>query len=85
MHRGDPDLAIEDYSQSIRCGAVYGVDSYPNRAAAFLRKGNYDRAIADLSKAVELWPEVPRLRYLRAGAAGQWTTREVPSRLPRTA
>ena len=38
LERRDFDRAIADYTQSIRFGAAYGVDSYTNRAAAYLGK-----------------------------------------------
>jgi tetratricopeptide (TPR) repeat protein len=42
--------------------------AYNNRGAAFMNKGEYDEAIADLDKAIELSPEFA-MAYSNRGAA----------------
>ena len=46
--------------------------AYSNRAAAYRNKGDYDRAIADATKAIELDPEIRRrLQQPRQRLPGQ--------------
>ncbi len=65
--KGDYDLAIADYSRSIRFGLRNEL-VYLNRGSAYIRKGDYDRAIADFNRAGQLEPQDEYV-YLNRGLA----------------
>jgi tetratricopeptide (TPR) repeat protein len=48
--KGDWDRAIADYDEALRLDPK-NAGAYAGRAAAYLRKGNVDRALPDLTKA----------------------------------
>src|SRR5664279_4101309 len=54
--RGDNDLALLDYDQSIKENPAYA-KPYNNRGVARLRKGEYDKALEDLNEAISLDPK----------------------------
>ena len=49
--KGNYDLAIAEFSASIRLGER---EAYFGRAQAYFKKGDYDRAIADLDNVIQL-------------------------------
>ena len=57
--KGDYDLAISCCSDAIRRDPKE-VNAYCIRGLAYGRKGNYERAFADLDEAVQFEPEVCR-------------------------
>ena len=61
------DQAIESYSQAIRIDPTDKV-FYSNRSAAYLSKGDAEKALKDARKTVELDPSWPK-GYSRVGAA----------------
>ncbi len=55
--RGMRELTIQQYSRAIRSGALNKIelaDAYRHRGQAYLNKHLFQRAIADLSKAIEM-------------------------------
>jgi len=63
------DLRIATCTRQIESGKWEGHDlavSYSNRAIAYEAKGDYDQAIADYSKAIEINPKVADLLHNRA-------------------
>ena len=55
--KGDVDRAITDYDAAIGLKPDYAA-AYENRARAYVAKGDYTRAVADVTKAGELTPKV---------------------------
>jgi tetratricopeptide (TPR) repeat protein len=55
--KGEPDHAIQDYSQAIKLNGKFAA-AYNNRAVAYDRKGDYDHAIQDYDQAIKLKPFV---------------------------
>lgn len=55
---GKWDLAIAHFTKSIEQNPKF-FDAYNGRALAYSKKGEYDKCIADLKKAVELGQESP--------------------------
>jgi len=53
--KGDPDRAIQDYSQAIKLNGKFTA-AYINRGVAYDRKGDYDHAISDYDQAIKLKP-----------------------------
>jgi tetratricopeptide (TPR) repeat protein len=53
--KGEPDRAIQDYSQAIKLNGKFAA-AYTNRGVAYDRKGDYDRAISDFDQAIKLKP-----------------------------
>ena len=54
------DIALQACTRAINSGEYKGVDlanAYINRGAEWLRKEDYDRAIADSTEALKLFPE----------------------------
>jgi tetratricopeptide (TPR) repeat protein len=72
MRRGDLDLAIADFDRSIAIAPNDAV-TYINRAWAYRRKGQYDRAWSDVDRAEQLGQPTPTqlLRELPADARGR--------------
>lgn len=60
------DAAIEDYTQSIKFDPSYW--AYNNRAGCNIQKEQYDLAIADATKAIELNPKRPNSYFHLAHA-----------------
>lgn len=56
LERGQVDLALRDFDESIRLAPEQALGYY-NRAQAWLEKGEEERALADLSQALRLSPE----------------------------
>src|SRR5207237_1221173 len=50
-HKGDYDLAIQDYDQAIRLNASLA-NAFYGRGVAYALKSDYDRAIADYDQAL---------------------------------
>jgi tetratricopeptide (TPR) repeat protein len=65
-----PDVAIEVCSVLLKnkALAVYRVSAYAGRAKAYMQKKQFDKAIADFDRALELKPDNPALYYQRAEA-----------------
>ena len=63
--KGDYDLAIKDYDESIKLGEQSAKTFY-NRALAYKKKGEHDRALADLDQAIRLGPDYAGAIALRA-------------------
>jgi len=55
LHRGDFNLAIQDYDQVILLNLQYAA-AYHNRGLTYARKGAYERAIQDYDEAIRLNP-----------------------------
>lgn len=51
LSKKEYDLALADYDDAIRVDPLYA-DSYYNRSFAYRGKGDYERAIGDLSRAI---------------------------------
>ena len=71
VQRDDWDTAIEYYTEvisSVAASTSLLAWGYNNRGAAYNQKGAYDRAIADLTKMIELKPDDPEA-YRNRGAA----------------
>ena len=71
VQRDDWDTAIEYYTEvisSVAASTSLLAWVYNNRGAAYNQKGAYDRAIADLTKMIELKPDDPEA-YRNRGAA----------------
>jgi tetratricopeptide (TPR) repeat protein len=67
------DVAIEACNRAINSGRYQGIDlanAYINRAAEFIRKKQYDRAITDTNVAIKLFPQ-STLAYTNRGRAYQ--------------
>ena len=60
--RGDYDLAIADYDESIKLDPAYA-KPLNNRGVAFQKKGDYDRAIEDFNRAIPYQPSYVQLAY----------------------
>lgn len=56
LHQTDLDREIELYSQAILEKEDFW-EAYSNRGCSYAKKGDYDRAIKDLNKAIELNPK----------------------------
>ena len=54
VKKGDPDLAIAEFTEAIRLDP--SARAYHSRARACLLKKNWDRAIGDCTKAIQLDP-----------------------------
>lgn len=59
------DPAIADFSSALTFDRIHA-GAYIQRAAAYARKGNREKGLADITKAIEEMPQVPRLWYARA-------------------
>jgi tetratricopeptide (TPR) repeat protein len=71
VKRGDYGMAIRLYTKAIASGDLSQENlcaAYNNRGTAWKNKGDYDRAIADYSKAIELDPQYA-LAYYNRGIA----------------
>lgn len=67
--RKDPEKAIADASKVIEMGGLWTAMAYSNRGVTLLlEKKQFDSAIADLSKSIELTPRNPPA-YLARGIA----------------
>ena len=65
------DVALEACNRAINSGRYSGVDlsnAYMNRGAEWLKKGNYDRAIADSTTTIKLFPKAT-IAYENRGLA----------------
>ena len=67
LEKGDYDLAIAEYNETIRLNPDNAV-AHNNRGLAYDNKGDYDRAIAEYSEAIRLKPDLA-LAYNNRGAA----------------
>ena len=56
---GEFELAIRDYSESIKLNPAYS-KPLNNRGVAYQKKGEYETAIRDFSRAIELDPNYAR-------------------------
>lgn len=56
QNKGDNDLAIADYNESIKHDPAYA-KALNNRGIAYTRKGEFDRAIADFDAAIAMTPD----------------------------
>ena len=65
MTQRDWSKAIDSYNKAIECDPKNHI-YYSNRCAAFMKRGDKDRALKDAQKCVELAPEWPK-SYLRLG------------------
>ena len=65
--KGEPDLAIEDFTKAIELKPDYAF-AYNNRGAVYRDKGEYEQAIEDCSKAIQLKPDYAE-PYSNRGAA----------------
>ena len=54
--KGQYDLAIQDYNESIKLNPNYA-KSFNNRGVAYQKKGEYDRAIEDFDAAIKIDPD----------------------------
>jgi tetratricopeptide (TPR) repeat protein len=63
--KGDYDLAIQNYDQSIKVFPG-DVKALYNRGRTYKRKGEYDRAVADLDEAIKLDPYYTNAIVVRA-------------------
>jgi tetratricopeptide (TPR) repeat protein len=63
--KGDYDLAIKDYDESIRLDEQ-SAKAFHNRGLAYKKKGEHDRALADLDQAIKLDPYYTGAIALRA-------------------
>jgi tetratricopeptide (TPR) repeat protein len=63
--KGDYDLAIQNYDQSIKVFPG-DVKALYNRGRTYKRKGEYDRAVADLDEAIKLDPYYTNAFVVRA-------------------
>ena len=54
--KGQYDLAIQDYNESIKLNPNYA-KSFNNRGVAYQKKGEYDRAIEDFDTAIKIDPD----------------------------
>jgi tetratricopeptide (TPR) repeat protein len=61
--RKNTSLAIADYSKAIELGSAAG--DYLGRAGMYWEIGNYDRAMADINRAIHLNPQELLYYYLR--------------------
>jgi tetratricopeptide (TPR) repeat protein len=52
----DPEKAVADLSKAIAKGGRWSAIAYTNRGAAFLQEKQYDKAIDDFNKTIELSP-----------------------------
>jgi len=57
-------LQIEYFTNAIRIDIEYA-GTYNNRGVAYYMKGEYDRAIRDYNKAIELKPDCAEAYYNR--------------------
>src|SRR5215831_10730016 len=53
--KGEYDLAVQDYDQSIKLNPNYA-QAFNNRGVAYQKKGEYDRAIEDFDESIKLKP-----------------------------
>src|SRR5215831_4006852 len=53
--KGEYDLAVQDYDQSIKLNPNYA-HAFANRAQTYLNKGEYERAARDYDEAIRLKP-----------------------------
>jgi tetratricopeptide (TPR) repeat protein len=56
VNKGDTDLAIADYNESIKLDPAFA-KAFNNRGIAYTRKGDLDRAIADFDAAIAMTPD----------------------------
>lgn len=54
--KGQYDLAIQDYDESIKLNPNYA-KAFNNRGVAYQKKGEYDRAIEDFDTAIKIDPD----------------------------
>ena len=73
------EKAIEDYTHAIKFNLKHP-HAYRNRANAKFRLGNYEAAIIDLDKAVQIDPENAKILLLIAGLRKRSTWTEGSSR-----
>jgi len=62
------DLAVADFTEAIQLRPDYGA-AYFNRGTAYLSREDYDRAIADIDKAIEIEPPDNFSYYQNQGLA----------------
>lgn len=66
-HKGQNDLAIQDFDQAIRLRPT-DAEAFNNRAIAYDEDGKFDRAIQDFAQAIRLKPDYAEAYYNRGNA-----------------
>jgi tetratricopeptide (TPR) repeat protein len=67
---GDSDAAILDFNKSIEHNDLLG-DAYVNRGSVLIRKKQYEAALADINKGLELGVSFPQIGYYDRALAEQ--------------
>lgn len=70
MYRGEPDLAIADFSEALHIDPDH-VPVLSERGRAYAHQGQFEGAIEDYDRALELSPLDPDLLYFKAEACVQ--------------
>lgn len=70
FHSGDDNQAMMKFSEAIKADPTFAI-AYGGRAEMFSQRGMRDRAVADISKAIELMPERGDFVRSRLGYAFQ--------------
>ncbi len=70
---GESPAALENFTEAIRINPAY-VQAYYNRGLARGREGDYEGAIADFTRVLQLKPDHPQWRNLRLDIA-EWRKR----------
>jgi tetratricopeptide (TPR) repeat protein len=65
--RQQPDKALADYNEAIRLAPNFQ-RAYINRGVHFLEQHDYERAVNDFTRAIQLTPDEPSTRAYRAYA-----------------
>lgn len=63
-HKGDYDLAVEDYDQAIRLNASLA-NAFDARGVAYAHRRDYDHAIQDFDQALRLNPSLAEAYFSR--------------------
>lgn len=77
--RGDQSGAVQYYTQSVSVSRSYS-PAYMNRANAYMRSAEYDKALADYQSFLQLSPQDPQapdVRRMIAALEGELAQREV--------
>jgi tetratricopeptide (TPR) repeat protein len=67
MAKGEYDLAVQDYDQSIKLNPNYA-RAFNNRGVAYQKKSAYDLAIKDFDEAIRLKPDYANAIMTRRSA-----------------